>query len=127
MQFGQWLRQLASGELGWSHVYQQPVGDVISLRFQRSFWLLFSARLLSLVLGVALGIVAGSREGSLLDRLISGYALVTASTPTFWLAILALLLFSVTLGWTPPAAQAPRGWSAAMSRSPPVCTTWCCR
>lgn len=109
VQFGQWLRQLASGELGWSHVYQQPVGDVISLRFQRSFWLLFSAWLLSLVLGVALGIVAGSREGSLLDRLISGYALVTASTPTFWLAILALLLFSVTLGWTPTCCAGPTG------------------
>ncbi|MDM7482166.1 MAG: ABC transporter permease [Halomonas sp.] len=109
VQFGQWLRQLASGELGWSHVYQQPVGDVISLRFQRSFWLLFSAWLLSLVLGVALGIVAGSREGSLLDRLISGYAFVTASTPTFWLAILALLLFSVTLGWTPTCCAGPTG------------------
>lgn len=108
MQFHHWLQQLLSGELGWSHIYNQPVSDVINQRFQRSFFLLLSAWLLSLILGVVLGIAAGSKEGSLLDRLISGYAYITASMPTFWLAMLALLLFSVTLGWTPPAAQGPR-------------------
>ncbi|HAV44523.1 MAG TPA: ABC transporter permease, partial [Halomonas sp.] len=100
-QFNHWLRQLLSGELGWSHIYNQPVSDVINQRFQRSFFLLLSAWLLSLILGVVLGITAGSKEGSWLDRLISGYAYITASTPAFWLAMLALLLFSVTLGWTP--------------------------
>ncbi|WP_404377138.1 ABC transporter permease [Vreelandella aquamarina] len=109
VQFSRWLLQLLSGELGWSHIYNQPVGDVISQRFQRSFFLLASAWLLSLVIGVVLGIAAGSQEGSLLDRLISGYAYTTASTPTFWLAMLALLLFSVTLGWTPTCCAGPTG------------------
>jgi len=109
VQFSHWLRQLLSGELGWSHIYNQPVSEVIGQRFQRSFFLLFGAWLLSLALGILLGIAAGSKEGAWLDRLISGYAYITASTPTFWLAMLALLLFSVTLGWTPTCCAGPMG------------------
>lgn len=109
VQFRHWLQQLLSGELGWSHIYHQPVSDVIGQRVQRSFLLLGGAWLLSLALGILLGIAAGSNEGSWLDRLISGYAYLTASTPTFWLAMLALLLFSVTLGWTPTCCAGPTG------------------
>ncbi|NDL70691.1 ABC transporter permease [Vreelandella alkaliphila] len=108
-QFSRWLSQLLSGELGWSHIYNQPVSDVISQRFQRSILLLGSAWLLALLVGFALGIIAGAKEGSLLDRLICGYAYVTASTPTFWLAMLALLLFSVYLGWMPTCCAGPTG------------------
>ncbi|MDQ7733992.1 ABC transporter permease [Halomonas sp. SpR1] len=109
VQFGHWLRQLVSGELGWSHVYNQPVSEVIGQRFQRSIVLLGSAWLLSALLGFSLGVVAGAKEGSKLDSIISTYAFITASTPAFWLAILAVLLFSVTLGWTPTCCAGPAG------------------
>nr|WP_232060335.1 ABC transporter permease [Halomonas hydrothermalis] len=109
VQFGHWLNQLLSGELGWSHIYNQPVSEVISQRFQRSFILLSSAWLMSLLVGFALGVIAGAKEGSLLDRLISGYAYVTASTPAFWLGMLAVLLFSVYLGWAPTCCAGPVG------------------
>ncbi|MBS3666790.1 ABC transporter permease [Vreelandella boliviensis] len=109
VQFGHWLRQLISGDLGWSHVYNQPVSEVIGQRFQRSIALLGSAWLLSALLGFSLGVVAGAKEGSKLDSIISTYALITASTPAFWLAILAVLLFSVTLDWTPTCCAGPAG------------------
>lgn len=109
IQFGHWLGQLASGELGWSHVYNQPVSEVITQRFQRSLALLGLAWLLSALLGFALGILAGVRDQSPLDRIISGYAYITAATPAFWLAMLGLLLFSVTLGWTPVCCAGPSG------------------
>ena len=109
VQFGHWLGQLASGELGWSHVYNQPVSEVITQRFQRSLALLGLAWLLSALLGFALGILAGVRDQSPLDRIISGYAYITAATPAFWLAMLGLLLFSVTLGWTPVCCAGPSG------------------
>ncbi|BBI49519.1 hypothetical protein HORIV_19400 [Vreelandella olivaria] len=95
--------------MGWSHVYNQPVSEVIGQRFQRSIALLGSAWLLSALLGFSLGVVAGAKEGSKLDSIISTYALITASTPAFWLAILAVLLFSVTLGWTPTCCAGPAG------------------
>lgn len=109
VQFGHWLRQLVSGDLGWSHVYNQPVSEVIGQRFQRSIALLGSAWLLSALVGFGLGVVAGAKEGSKLDNIISTYAFITASTPAFWLAILAVLLFSVTLGWTPTCCAGPAG------------------
>jgi len=109
VQLGHWLRQLVSGDLGWSHVYNQPVSEVIAQRFQRSVMLLGSAWLLSALLGFSLGVVAGAKEGSKLDKAISTYAFITASTPSFWLAILAVLLFSVTLGWTPTCCAGPAG------------------
>jgi peptide/nickel transport system permease protein len=109
VQFGHWLRHLVSGDLGWSHVYNQPVSEVIGQRFQRSLALLGGAWLLSTLLGFGLGVVAGAKEGSGLDNVISTYAYITASTPAFWLAILAVLLFSVTLGWTPTCCAGPAG------------------
>lgn len=109
MQFGHWLRQFASGDLGWSHVYNQPVSDVIGQRFQRSIVLLAGAWLVSALLGFALGVMAGAKEGSPLDKVISTYAYLTASTPAFWLAMLAVLLFSVTLGWAPTCCAGPAG------------------
>ena len=109
VQFGHWLRQLVSGDLGWSHVYNQPVSEVIGQRFQRSIMLLGSAWLLAALLGFSLGVAAGAKEGSTLDNLISTYAYITASTPAFWLAIVAVLLFSVTLGWAPTCCAGPTG------------------
>ncbi|MDQ7727136.1 ABC transporter permease [Halomonas sp. SpR8] len=109
VQFGHWLRQLVGGDLGWSHVYNQPVSDVIGQRFQRSIALLGGAWLLSALLGFSLGVVAGAKEGSRLDKIITTYAYITASTPAFWLAILAVLLFSVMLGWTPTCCAGPAG------------------
>lgn len=109
VQFGHWLHQLVSGDLGWSHVYNQPVSEVIGQRFQRSIVLLGSAWLLSALLGFSFGVIAGAKEGSPLDNIISTYAYITASTPAFWLAILAVLLFSVNLGWTPTCCSGPAG------------------
>ena len=109
VQFGHWLRQLASGDLGWSHVYNQPVSEVIGQRFQLSIVLLAGAWLVSALLVFALGVMAGAKEGSPLDKMISTYAYLTASTPAFWLAMLAVLLFSVTLGWAPTCCAGPAG------------------
>lgn len=109
VQFGHWLGQLTSGDLGWSHVYNQPVSEVIGQRFQRSIALLAGAWLISALLGFSLGVMAGAKEGSLLDKMVSTYAYLTASTPAFWLAMLAVLLFSVTLEWAPTCCAGPAG------------------
>ncbi|EPC02540.1 hypothetical protein L861_09355 [Litchfieldella anticariensis FP35 = DSM 16096] len=109
VQFVKWARNLANGELGWSHVYNAPVSDIIASRFRASLSLLAIAWLGSTLLGFALGVIAGSHEGSLADRLIRLYSYTLASTPIFWLAIAVLLLFSVGLGWTPVCCASPPG------------------
>lgn len=81
-----WAGDFACGNMGTSLLYHQPVEKVIQIRFASSVWLMAAAWILSGVAGVILGMAAGARKGSLADRVISAYALVTASTPAFWVA-----------------------------------------
>jgi peptide/nickel transport system permease protein len=68
-----------------------------------------AAWLLSGLFGLILGVLAGAKEGSLLDRAIRFYAYTLASSPTFWVALLLLIFFSVTLRVTPICCAAPPG------------------
>jgi peptide/nickel transport system permease protein len=104
-----WALNLARGDFGLSTIFNEPVIDVISKRFSASLWLMAAAWGLSGALGFGLGIVAGMHPGSRLDRCIRVYALTLASTPTFWIGLLLLVVFSVGLGWTPICCAAPPG------------------
>lgn len=104
-----WLQQLLNGNLGTSMIFNQPVSTVIANRFQASLQMLVIAWLFSGVLGLALGILAGAREGSWLDRTIRFYAYTLASSPPFWVALLLLIVFSVTLRVAPICCAAPPG------------------
>ncbi len=107
--FGLWLGQLASGNLGMSMIFNQPVSAVIGSRFQTSLQMLAIAWLFSGVLGLTMGVLAGAREGSWLDRAIRFYAYTLASSPTFWVALLLLIVFSVSLKLTPICCATPPG------------------
>lgn len=109
LQFGKWLGNLLAGELGYSMTYNAPVGEVLSARFKASLPLMGLAWILSGLLGFALGVVAGAFPGTWLDRLIRFYSYTLASAPTFWLAILLLMVFSVGLQWTPVCCASPIG------------------
>ncbi|SEF85976.1 peptide/nickel transport system permease protein [Marinobacterium lutimaris] len=111
-QFSHWARNLLSGDLGFSMTYNAPVAEVLASRVLASLPLMGLAWLLSGLLGFVLGILAGAYSGSLLDRVIRVYSFVLASTPTFWLAILLLVMFSVSLQWTPVCCAAPPGMLA---------------
>ena len=108
-QFGRWFGNVVSGDLGYSMTYNALVADVLAARFRTSLPLMGLAWLLSGVLGFALGVAAGAFADSWVDRVIRFYSYVLASTPTFWLAILLLIVFSVGLGWTPVCCAAPIG------------------
>ncbi|MEM6449622.1 MAG: ABC transporter permease [Cyanobacteria bacterium P01_D01_bin.105] len=107
--FLDWLAQLLQGNLGTSLVFNQPVSDVIASRFQASLQMLAIAWLLSGLLGLALGIVAGALKGRWPDRLIRLYAYTLASAPTFWVALLLLIVFAVSFKIAPICCAAPPG------------------
>lgn len=107
--FTAWARELAAGNFGTSLIFNRPVLEVIGERFLASLGLMFTAWLLSGALGYALGILAGARPGSLLDRAVRLYAYTLASSPTFWVALLLLMAFSVGLHWTPICCASPPG------------------
>ncbi|MGE4504406.1 MAG: ABC transporter permease [Desulfovibrionaceae bacterium] len=107
--FGAWAGNLLSGDFGVSTIFNEPVLSVIGKRFATSFWLMLLAWTFSGVLGFALGVLAGACESSATDRCISAYAYLMASTPTFWVGMVLLTVFSIHLGWTPVCCAWPIG------------------
>ena len=86
---------------------------MIASRALNSLALMTVAWLVSGVLGFALGVAAGVLRGGFLDRAVKTYCFVLASMPTFWIALLLLVVFSVSLGWFPFGFSVPIGKSAA--------------
>ena len=108
-QFLLWLGNLLSGDAGYSLSYNAPVAEVIAARAGPSLALAGTSWLLSSLVGFMLGILASVYEDTALDRIVRGWSFVLASTPTFWLAILMLTVFSVGLGWAPLCCAGPIG------------------
>jgi peptide/nickel transport system permease protein len=108
-----WGRSLLGGDFGYSWTFQRPVLTIILRGVQNSLLLLLSAWILSGILGFTCGVVAAMFRERMPDRIICLVCYLFASTPTFWLGIIALLLFSVTLGWFPIGLSAPIGLTAA--------------
>lgn len=111
--FANWAGALMQGDMGISLRFNAPVSEVIAHRAANSLALMGIAWLLSGVLGFALGVAAGARRGGALDRVVRSYCFLLASTPTFWLGLLILMVFAVQLGWFPIGFSVPIGVSAA--------------
>ena len=111
--FLSWAKDFLRGDMGVSLLYRRPVAEVIGERFFSSVWLMGSAWILSGVLGFLLGILAGRKRGGAADRLVTGYCLITASTPAFWVAMVLLMVFAVWLKWLPNGFAVPIGVAAA--------------
>ena len=107
-----WLVAFVQGDMGTSLRFNAPVAQVIAERAGASLLLMAIAWVLSGVFGFALGIVAGMNRDHTIDRLVKGYCFVLASVPTFWLALVALIVFSVWLGWFPFGFSVPVGVAA---------------
>ena len=104
-----WLEKTATGNLGKSLSSNLPVSQVIKERFANTLQLAVITLVISLVLGIGLGVAAARRRGSILDFVIGSVSILSLSIPTFWLAILLILLFSVDLHWLPASGMSSSG------------------
>ena len=111
--YGAWMAGLAQGDLGTSLRFNAPVADVIAQRALNSCALMAIAWVASGVFGFVLGVAAGARRGSKLDRAVKAYCFILAASPTFWVALIMLIVFSVGLGWFPIGFSQPIGRAAA--------------
>lgn len=111
--YGNWLGGLLHGDMGMSLRYNAPVAEVIATRALNSLALMGCAWVVSGVLGFVLGIGAARWQNSAFDRFVKGYCFLLASVPTFWLGLIILMVFAVTLGWFPVGFSVPLGMSAA--------------
>lgn len=108
-----WLAALLQGDMGTSLRFNAPVAEVIAQRAGNSLVLMGIAWVISGALGFVLGVVAAAFRGRWPDKIIRAYAYLLASTPTFWLALIALMVFSVWLGWFPFGFSVPVGVAAS--------------
>ena len=83
------------------------------LKLANSLWIMAAAWILSGLIGFLMGIIAGAKKGKTADRIISSYALVTASTPAFWVALVLLVVFAVWLKLLPIGLSVPIGVEAS--------------
>jgi peptide/nickel transport system permease protein len=93
------------GNLGQSFVYHEDAMRLIMQRLPVTFELAFSAMLLAVVLGVPLGMFAGTYPDHPLSRLLMAGSIIGFSLPAFWVALMMIMLFSIKLGWLPASGR----------------------
>jgi len=92
---------LMRGDMGMSIFQSQPVSTIIVERFGATMELAIVAMVIATIAGLALGVIAAMRQGSLADTFIMVFAQLGVSMPVYWLSLLLMLAFSVKLGWLP--------------------------
>jgi peptide/nickel transport system permease protein len=112
-QFVDYVGDTFQGELGVSYRYSQPVTEVIGEAIWPTILLLGVATVGATVIGIALGTFGAWRRGKTADTTTLGFSLVTYAMPEFWLGMLLLLLFSVTLGIFPTSFMSTPGQTGA--------------
>ena len=112
-----WLGGVVHGDLGESLRMQQPVRALIADKLPVTLELACIAFLIALAIGIPAGVVSAVRRGTAWDYGANVVALWGLSTPNFWLGIMLILLFSVTLGWLPASGYvSPFGdWRANLA------------
>jgi peptide/nickel transport system permease protein len=105
VQYLTYMGNLVQGNMGESLFNDQPVLDQILAAMPYTLTLALSALLISTVLGVGLGIISALKHNTWIDTFAMILALIGVSMPVFWLGLLLILIFSVSLRWFPPMGQ----------------------
>ncbi len=104
-QYVTYMRDLLTGNLGRSFMTRSPVVDSLKVRFPATMELAFFAIIIGALVGILLGVLAALFRGTWLDTTMLFIAVSGVSFPVFWTAIILIYLFSVHLGWFPPAGR----------------------
>jgi peptide/nickel transport system permease protein len=96
-----WLRELFQGNLGHSMIQSQPVADLMMVGIRNTFTLMLLSLIISTILGIILGIVSALRPYSWIDYILTGVAFTGVAMPSFFLALMLILIGAVELGWFP--------------------------
>jgi peptide/nickel transport system permease protein len=96
-----WLGNALQGDFGYSRLFSRPVLEILLPRLANTLMLMGLAFVLALLIALPLGVVAARRPHGPADGAVNLFAFAGISLPPFWLAILLILLFAVTLGWLP--------------------------
>src|SRR5438552_13190947 len=102
-QFTLYTGGVLRGDFGNSYITQRPIIRYIRERFPKTLLLAGSAMLLASVLGITIGVLSSRHPGGWFDRLGLGVAYLGVSFPVYWVGLILILVFAVTLRWLPPS------------------------
>lgn len=105
VQYGLYLKQLGSGDLGTSIITRQPVLKEFTTLFPATVELSFCAIFIAVFFGLPAGMIAATKRGSVFDHAVMTGALTGYSMPIFWWGLLLIIMFSGILGWTPVSGR----------------------
>ncbi len=115
LRFSNWILGMLQGDFGMSHTQRQPVAKLILDRMAVTMPLAIIAMVVSMAVGLPLGILAARHRGKPLDTGLMVLSQAGVAVPNFWFGMLLTLLFAVTLRWLPPGGFTPwheDGWLA---------------
>lgn len=104
-QYGIYIKSLLQGDFGKSIVTKTPVIEEFLTLFPATIELSLCAITIAIVIGIPIGILAAAKRGTIYDYFTMGLSLTGYSMPVFWWALILILTFSVTLGWTPVSGR----------------------
>lgn len=105
VQYLKYIGQLLKGNMGNSIIYHTPVSEIIGSKLVATIMLVFTAAVIALIIGVAMGIVAGRKEGSFWDQLFSYTSYTFNAMPSFWLGLMVIIVFATKLDWFPSSGM----------------------
>lgn len=112
------VQNVATGSFGTSYIYHLPAFGLVLSKLPATLELAVCAIVVATIVGTGLGLLAGTRAGSLLDRVIVTSSVYALSVPSFWLSMMLILVGAVMTGWFPPGGRGATGelfgfaWSA---------------
>ncbi len=101
VQYVTWLKNVAQGDFGESFRHRRPVKDMLVEAVPYTLQLTILAIVLDALFGISLGIISAVKQYSKLDKTVTIGSLIIYAMPSFWLALMLIMVFSVNLGWFP--------------------------
>jgi ABC-type dipeptide/oligopeptide/nickel transport system permease component len=111
IRFGKYLVNMLTWNFGYSLNTQTPVAFEMSGRLENTLLLVGTSTVLAIIIGILLGVLAAYKRGGLYDSASVVVSLTTYALPSFWMGMMALLIFSFTLHWFPSAGSVPAVWA----------------
>ena len=105
LQYAIWLNNAVHADFGVSFFTHTPVAQLIAQRAPATLELAIAAMVLTVLASIPTGVIAAVRRDQPIDWLISSFNGIAVAVPSFWLGILAIMLFSLALGWLPPGGR----------------------
>ena len=109
-QFTMYIGNLFKGDMGESIIYKEPVTELLAVRMTTTICLALMATVMTVIVGLPLGYLAGAMKDKWPDLVVRFFALIGLATPSFWVGLMLLIVFGVNLGWLPTS-----GWGKTWS------------